>query len=110
MENKIMLPSAYNALSCEEMTYTEGGATVGQAVAAWLWPGYATVIGVSTAREERKKDRDNWLSNAWNNMKEDWKKSTANKFYYSGMIFWNGLETISSLGLYAGLSLGIIYF
>ena len=39
MENKIMMPASYNVLSCEEMTYTEGGATVGQAVAAWLWPG-----------------------------------------------------------------------
>ena len=34
MENKIMMPASYNVLSCEEMTYTEGGATVGQAVAA----------------------------------------------------------------------------
>ena len=40
-------------LSCEEMTYTEGGATVGQAVAAWLWPGYATVIGINTCREAK---------------------------------------------------------
>ena len=27
MENKIMMPASYNVLSCEEMTYTEGGAT-----------------------------------------------------------------------------------
>ena len=26
MENKIMMPASYNVLSCEEMTYTEGGA------------------------------------------------------------------------------------
>ena len=58
MENKIMMPASYNVLSCEEMTYTEGGATVGQAVAAWLWPGYATVIGINTCREARKKDHD----------------------------------------------------
>ena len=32
MENKIMMPASYNVLSCEEMTYTEGGATVGQAL------------------------------------------------------------------------------
>ena len=25
MENKIMMPASYNVLSCEEMTYTEGG-------------------------------------------------------------------------------------
>ena len=27
MENKIMMPASYNVLSCEEMTYTEGGGT-----------------------------------------------------------------------------------
>ena len=44
MENKMMMPASYNVLSNEEMTYTEGGATVGQALAAWFWPGYATQI------------------------------------------------------------------
>ena len=78
MENKIMMPASYNVLSCEEMTYTEGGATVGQAVAAWLWPGYATVIGINTCREARKKDHDNWASNVWSDIKADCKdrKST----------------------------------
>ena len=73
MENKIMMPASYNVLSCEEMTYTEGGATVGQAVAAWLWPGYATVIGINTCREARKKDHDNWASNVWSDIKADCK-------------------------------------
>mgnify|MGYP000497253388 CR=1 FL=1 len=55
MENKIMMPASYNVLSCEEMTYTEGGATVGQAVAAWLWPGYATVIGINTCVKHARR-------------------------------------------------------
>ena len=75
MENKIMMPASYNVLSCEEMTYTEGGATVGQAVAAWLCKGNVT-----------------------------------NTFYHAGMIFWNAASTISSFGLSAVMSLGIIYF
>ena len=49
MENKMMMPASYNVLSNEEMTYTEGGATVGQALAAWFWPGYATVIGTKNS-------------------------------------------------------------
>lgn len=86
MENKIMMPASYNVLSCEEMTYTEGGATVGQAVAAWLWPGYATVIGINTCREARKKDHDNWVSNVWSDIKADCKGNVTNTFYHAGMI------------------------
>ena len=96
MENKIMMPASYNVLSCEEMTYTEGGATVGQAVAAWLWPGYATVIGINTCREARKKDHDNWVSNVWSDIKADCKGNVTNTFYHAGMIFWNAASTISS--------------
>ena len=83
MENKIMMPASYNVLSCEEMTYTEGGATVGQAVAAWLWPGYATVIGINTCREARKKDHDNWVSNVWSDIKADCKGNVTNTFYHA---------------------------
>ena len=101
MENKIMMPASYNVLSCEEMTYTEGGATVGQAVAAWLWPGYATVIGINTCREARKKDHDNWASNVWSDIKADCKGNVTNTFYHAGMIFWNAASTISSFGLSA---------
>lgn len=110
MENKIMMPASYNVLSCEEMTYTEGGATVGQAVAAWLWPGYATQIGIGKCREEVAKDRDNWLSNAWNNMLAECKGNVTNGFYYAGIIVNNAVFTIGSLGLYAVAALGNIYF
>ena len=106
---KMMMPAYYNVLSTEEMTYTEGGATVGQAVAAWLWPGYATVIGINTCREARKKDHDNWVSNVWSDIKADCKGNVTNTFYHAGMIFWNAASTISSFGLSAVMSLGIIY-
>ena len=110
MENKMMMPAAYNVMTAEEMTYTEGGATVGEAVAAWLWPGYATVIGINVCREARKQDSSNWVSNVWENIKADCTDNVTNTFYHAGMIFWNAAETISTFGIYAGLSLGIIYF
>ena len=100
MENKMMMPASYNVLSNEEMTYTEGGATVGQALAAWFWPGYATQIGIGKCREEVAKDRNNWLSNG----------NVTNGFYYAGIIVNNALFTIGSLGLYAVAALGNIYF
>ncbi len=64
MENKIMMPASYNVLSNEEMTYTEGGATVGQALSQ-LGSGPAMLqIGIDTCREEAQKDHNNWVSNA----------------------------------------------
>ena len=36
MEKTMMLPAMYNVLSQEEMTYTEGGATMTQALLAGL--------------------------------------------------------------------------
>ena len=38
MEKTMMLPAMYNVLSQEEMTYTEGGATMTQALLAALLP------------------------------------------------------------------------
>ena len=38
MENKIMMPASYNVLSCEEMTYTVGGATFTEALLNWIPP------------------------------------------------------------------------
>ena len=40
MENKIMMPASHNVLSCEEMTYTEGGATFTEALLNWIPPIY----------------------------------------------------------------------
>ena len=34
--NSITLPANYNILSCDEMTYTEGGVGVVPAVMAWF--------------------------------------------------------------------------
>ena len=35
---KMMMPAYYNVLSTEEMTYTEGGATMVLAACAWFLP------------------------------------------------------------------------
>ena len=124
MENKIMMPASYNVLSCEEMTYTEGGATFTEALLNWI-PPIGWYMGVTamrnyrkshpndwlgTCREARKKDHDNWVSNVWSDIKADCKGNVTNTFYHAGMIFWNAASTISSFGLSAVMSLGIIYF
>ena len=38
MENIMMLPASYCVMNEEEMTYTTGGASAIQAIAAWVFP------------------------------------------------------------------------
>ena len=53
MTNTITYPAAYHVLSCDEMTYTEGGVGVVQAVMAWF-PLYGWYKAVSTIHDYRK--------------------------------------------------------
>ena len=50
MTNTITYPAAYHVLSCDEMTYTEGGVGVVQAVMAWF-PLYGWYKAVSTIHD-----------------------------------------------------------
>ena len=62
MENKIMMPASYNVLSCEEMTYTEGGATFTEALLNWI-PPIGWYMGVTAMRNYRKSQRyRRWFS------------------------------------------------
>ena len=54
---KMMMPAYYNVLSTEEMTYTEGGATMVQAACAWFIPFYGWFKGITAVRDYRKKNR-----------------------------------------------------
>ena len=60
MENKIMMPASYNVLSCEEMTYTEGGATFTEALLNWI-PPIGWYMGVTAMRNYRKSHPNDWL-------------------------------------------------
>ena len=48
---KMMMPAYYNVLSTEEMTYTEGGATMVQAACAWFIPFYGWFKGITADRK-----------------------------------------------------------
>ena len=53
MENIMMLPASYCVMNEEEMTYTTGGASAIQAIAAWVFPMHglrASPLSVITAR------------------------------------------------------------
>lgn len=85
---KMMMPAYYNVLSTEEMTYTEGGASAVQAVAALLLPPYAWFSGVASIREYRKKNPDTWLSNGLDHFVNDMGKSTTNFLYDFACASW----------------------
>ena len=75
---KMMMPAYYNVLSTEEMTYTEGGATMVQAACAWFIPFYGWFKGITAVRDYRKKNPNNWTETGLYALSKDMEKSTAN--------------------------------
>ena len=65
MENIMMLPASYCVMNEEEMTYTTGGASAIQAIAAWVFPPYAWLAGVTAIRDYRKKNPNTGLRTVW---------------------------------------------
>ena len=65
MEKTMMLPAMYNVLSQEEMTYTEGGATMTQALLAALLPPYGWYKASTEIRDYRKKNPTPGWTPAW---------------------------------------------
>lgn len=65
MENIMMLPASYCVMNEEEMTYTTGGASAIQAIAAWVFPPYAWLAGVTAIRDYRKKNLILGLRMVW---------------------------------------------
>ena len=78
---KMMMPAYYNVLSTEEMTYTEGGATMVQAACAWFLPFYGWFKGITAVRDYRKKNPDTWTEKGLDALAADMEKSTANMLY-----------------------------
>ena len=75
---KMMMPAYYNVLSTEEMTYTEGGATMVQAACAWFLPFYGWFKGLTAVRDYRRKNPNNWTETGLDALAADMEKSTAN--------------------------------
>ncbi len=87
MTNAITYPAAYNVLSCEEITYTEGGVGVVQAVMAWF-PPYGWYKAVSTIHDYRKANiNSNWVENGMNALVVHAKKAPRTPSM-TGCSFW----------------------
>lgn len=99
MNNTITLPANYDALSCEEMTYTEGGANVVEAIMAWF-PLYGWFKGVSAVRDYRNENiNSNWVENGLSYFVSDTQSSFQNAVYNVGCAFWFGASCFSVVGL-----------
>lgn len=84
MENIMMLPASYCVMNEEEMTYTAGGATMVQALCAWVVPFYGWYKGITAVRDYRKAHPDNWTETGMDALSKDMEKSTANMLYDLG--------------------------
>ena len=78
MENIMMLPASYCVMNEEEMTYTTGGASAIQAIAAWVFPPYAWLAGVTAIRDYRKKNPNTWTQDGLDYFANDMGKSVSN--------------------------------
>ena len=88
MTNAIIYPAAYNVLSCEEMTYTEGGVGVVEAAMAWF-PLYGWYKAVSAIHDYRKANvNSNWVENGMNALVAHAEKSPTNTIHDIGCSFW----------------------
>ena len=99
MTNTITYPAAYHVLSCDEMTYTEGGVGVVQAVMAWF-PLYGWYKAVSTIHDYRKANiNSNWVENGMNALVVHAEKSSLNTIHDAGCSFWFAASCVSIIGL-----------
>lgn len=99
MNNTLTLPANYNVLSCEEMTYTEGGVGVVQALMAWF-PLYGWYKGVSAIHDYRKANiNSNWVENGMNALVAHAEKSSLNTIHDIGCGFWFTASCVSIIGL-----------
>ena len=84
METAMMMPASYNVLSYDEMTYTEGGATVTQAVCAWLVPFYGWYKGSKAIKDYRKQNPNTWLETGLDALTSKMEQSITDMFYVIG--------------------------
>ena len=78
MEATMRMPACYNVLSCEEMTYTEGGAnaTMSEAILNWI-PFIGWYKGITAIRDYRNANPKTWLENGIDAIANDMKSKVC---------------------------------
>ena len=99
MEKTMMLPAMYNVLSQEEMTYTEGGATMTQALLAALLPPYGWYKASTEIRDYRKKNPNTWTQDGLDYFANDMGKCVSNFLYDLACASWVLGTSATGIGL-----------
>lgn len=86
MEATMKMPTCYNVMSAEEMTYTEGGATWGEAIMNWTPVGW--YMGIMAIRDYRKANPRTWLESGLDALVRDMDSSTQNLVRDVGRTAW----------------------
>ena len=102
---KIVMPSCYNILSPDEISYIEGGATKIQAFCAWFAPFYGWYKGVIAIRNYRDANRYDWLTTGLDALADDMEKSPENLYYDLGCSFHVLGTSVTGIGLLVNLAI-----
>ena len=97
MEKTMLMPAYYNVLNTEEMTYTEGGATVTQAVCAAVIPFYGWYKASVAIRDYRRAHPNTWMETGLDAVVSHMEKSVVNAIYDVACI-WNFASTCALSG------------
>lgn len=107
MEYTMKMPACFNVMSEEEMTYTEGGATLGEAIMNWV-PPVGWYMGIMAVRSYRKAHPDNWLESGLDAITRDMNKSAENTIRDIGRIVWVGASCATGVGLLLNAALVLL--
>ena len=99
MENKMKMPANYNVMNEEEMTYTTGGASAIQAIAAWVFPHYAWLAGVTAIRDFRNKNLNTRTQDRLASLANAMGKSVSNFLYDLACASWVLGTSATGIGL-----------
>ena len=101
METAMMMPASYNVLSYDEMTYTEGGATLtswAEAALNWI-PLVGWYEGIMAVRSYRKANPDTWIDTGLKAVSNKLSQSAESMVRTLGRIVWVGASCATGAGL-----------
>jgi len=98
MEATMKMPTYYNVMSAEEMTYTEGGATLGEAIMNWI-PPVGWYMGIMAIRDYRKANPRTWMESGLDALARDMNSSPENMIRDLGRAVWVTATCATGVGL-----------
>ena len=101
MEYTMKMPACFNVMTEEEMTYTEGGATLtslAEAALNWI-PLVGWYEGIMAVRSYRKANPDTWIDTGLKAVSNKLSQSAESMVRTLGRIVWVGASCATGAGL-----------